>query len=728
LVINDKKVKYTDLIAFKDEHIIEFNKFYLDIKVYRIYGKFRMVKTSKKGFRTILEPLNYLDQLDKHFITNTQGLPTYNIQLSNKKEIIKPNICLKNNSVDIPVGTRTKEAEVSINFTSVDPEILILLFKSSKYCNDALQYSHLNNDQSVALKGLQPYLCVVCHRQHTKNSNHPVIFSNENGVWFMCRQTHKPVFLGQSCETAIGKNLLPSADLIDESEKSSLGHLTVTKKKMVLKPDPPLTKLDHVYVMSSAMMTTRFNPKTKKNEEVFNIDKLVKYMNKYLMVVTWTATPSVIELDYTNNKQPYLLRSLQNSQSRWVTIKDAYKMWITNPQRREVSTPIWRPYTKVPPQLEKDEFNLFWSLKHKVDPKIFMQDPKPICPEIEPMLQHINDVWANNDPKVFEYLISWFAHKVQYPEIKLTTAIVLKSLLHGSGKNIVVDYFTEHVIGEESCRTIDDLKNLLTNFNSDSERSLLVCLDEIHQSGLYSHSDVVKSLITRKRQRLENKGLDSRWVPDYNSYIMFSNNDFIVKIESSDRRYLCLEASNKYAGNTKYFNHLGDICMNDLSGQKMFEYLLTYDISKFKPTILPITEWKRSLREKSMPPMIQSIINLINNNLESTETNWFVSEFMDEYDLLIKDKKKYILTPTNFSKGIQKILQLETNRCLKNKQRKSGFAVSIHELKDKMKILLKDPELVFKKLEDVDLELNDDYEEVIEIENENENENESLSR
>ena len=48
---------------------------------------------------------------------------------------------------------------------------------------------------------------------------------------------------------------------------------------------------------------------------------------------------------------------------------------------------------------------------------------------------------------------------------------------------------------------------------------------------------------------IEPKGIDKYCAYDYNDYIFITNNDWIVKVTMSDRRYCCIEVSQKYVGN-----------------------------------------------------------------------------------------------------------------------------------------------------------------------------------
>ena len=111
---------------------------------------------------------------------------------------------------------------------------------------------------------------------------------------------------------------------------------------------------------------------------------------------------------------------------------------------------------------------------------------------------------------------------------------------------------------------IDNIETLFKNFNADSETSIITVLDEIgNRGGAYKNSDTLRSMITRKTFMIEPKGIDKYCAYDYNDYIFITNNDWIVKVTMSDRRYCCLEVSQKYVGNIQYFNDIVKSCFND---------------------------------------------------------------------------------------------------------------------------------------------------------------------
>ena len=74
---------------------------------------------------------------------------------------------------------------------------------------------------------------------------------------------------------------------------------------------------------------------------------------------------------------------------------------------------------------------------------------------------------------------------------------------------------------------------------------------------------VFKNKITEYNTTMEKKGLDKIVSPNYANYILTSNNDYCVFVETSDRRYFILDCDNSIAGNKEYFNNLGKWIENE---------------------------------------------------------------------------------------------------------------------------------------------------------------------
>lgn len=229
---------------------------------------------------------------------------------------------------------------------------------------------------------------------------------------------------------------------------------------------------------------------------------------------------------------------------------------------------------------------------------------------IEPILRHMREVLAAGSEELFVYIANWLAHVVQCPREKSGVAIAFKSA-QGVGKNIFTDFLVRHVIGPKCAITVNDIEQIIGRFNVCIENKVLTVCDEVgNYGGNHKANDKLKSLITQSDQIIERKGIDPITVHDYNNLIMQSNNDWHVRIEASDRRYVAIECDPKYIGNAEYFSQLA-AAMTPENGNLFMTWLLARDISGWNRRVIPDTKLRRELKVRAIDTPIQFLISLV---------------------------------------------------------------------------------------------------------------------
>ncbi len=69
--------------------------------------------------------------------------------------------------------------------------------------------------------------------------------------------------------------------------------------------------------------------------------------------------------------------------------------------------------------------------------------------ELNILLNHIKEVWANGDFKGYVYLIKFFADIVQHPGKRTPKIPILRSDFEGAIKNVIITFFSTYVVGSE---------------------------------------------------------------------------------------------------------------------------------------------------------------------------------------------------------------------------------------------------------------------------------------
>jgi hypothetical protein len=329
--------------------------------------------------------------------------------------------------------------------------------------------------------------------------------------------------------------------------------------------------------------------------------------------------------------------------------------WLSDTRRQTFHTIGWFPATinDPYPPCPKNTLNVFCRFLHDVGPVVADGDRRTTTfkvdmSKVRPWLKHFRDVWAAGDPVVYRYIVKWFAHIVQKCD-KTGVCIVLKSSREGAGKNIVADFFRDHVIGNDNVWQTSDMEQFLQKHNSHAAYILLNILDEIEGRGAaFKHHNRMKDIITRIYAPIEPKGVDAYQSRDRSSTIITSNTNWGAKISISDRRNLCLEASNIYADDDGYFQTLLK-SSNATVGQHFFHYLLQTDLTGFNIRKVPMTEWKRTLMDRSEDAYLKTIRKLHHNNISTigmTELRSLFNSFDED-----KDKRNAITNNTAFQKA-----------------------------------------------------------------------------
>ena len=115
--------------------------------------------------------------------------------------------------------------------------------------------------------------------------------------------------------------------------------------------------------------------------------------------------------------------------------------------------------------------------------------------------------------------------------------------------------FCGMLVGSDYYRLLNDFNHLGNKFNGDREKTILTFIDEIaYDAGTYTKiQEMIKSMVTDRRTRIEKKGIDPYFIDTYENLI-FSTNEFNpVKIDKDNRRYFVSNVSPEMKNNTVFF-------------------------------------------------------------------------------------------------------------------------------------------------------------------------------
>jgi len=183
-----------------------------------------------------------------------------------------------------------------------------------------------------------------------------------------------------------------------------------------------------------------------------------------------------------------------------------------------------------------------------------------------------------------------------------------------------------------------------------------MCLDEVGSKGAcYKESDFLKSAMTKNYRKKEKKFIDGEQGKDYTRYFLFTNNNWIVRVDNAyDRRYFCLDCSNEFANNFTYFTNLYNFFTKE-SGLHFFHYLINeVDISDWKWHQIPMTDWKMELVVKNLNNFDKTLTEFIRIRHDSQVDRWHSIEFFELYQTVVPEKYREFRSENLFARAFYK--------------------------------------------------------------------------
>ncbi|MGN6486309.1 MAG: DUF5906 domain-containing protein [Devosia sp.] len=245
--------------------------------------------------------------------------------------------------------------------------------------------------------------------------------------------------------------------------------------------------------------------------------------------------------------------------------------WLRHPQRRSYTNlGMW-----LPGQEPTGALNLFDGLP-------MPKGPAPAGASCSLILDFFLKVVSGGRDHVNEYVLNWFAWKLQHPLEKPGTNLILFGG-QGTGKS-TTGLFLLSMFGPRYSLHLTSDHQLLGNFNGHMEGKLVVLGDESLFGKNPALSGRYKALTTEDTMTIEHKGLTARQVANRMAFIFCSNSPTAVPVEGGDRRATVLRVEKRPGVDTAYFARLW--AEWDNFGREAFmEFLLARDVTKFNPRV-----------------------------------------------------------------------------------------------------------------------------------------------
>lgn len=171
------------------------------------------------------------------------------------------------------------------------------------------------------------------------------------------------------------------------------------------------------------------------------------------------------------------------------------------------------------------------------------------------MRNHIFYVIAKGKKERFDYIIKWFAWAIQNPEKPGEVALILKSVGHGTGKGMVLRALRK-LFGAHGMQ-ISKAGLLTGRFNAHLATTCFLFVDEM-TLGDNKETATLNSTLTEDVIAIEPKGIDAFMMPNHVKVAAASNQEHVVFVADTDRRYAVFEVSDAHAKDIPYFKAIDD--------------------------------------------------------------------------------------------------------------------------------------------------------------------------
>ena len=316
--------------------------------------------------------------------------------------------------------------------------------------------------------------------------------------------------------------------------------------------------------------------------------------------------------------------------------------WLKDPNNRTYDKIDFLPTQEAPPNV----YNTFKGFEAEKAPFYNVDLEQSL------IMKHIKEVIANNNPKVFTYIINFLANLLQHPHKKANTALIIKSV-QGAGKDTIFNWFGNKIIGRDYYFNDDSSDLLFGRFNSSMENKILCVLNEASGKDTYTINEKIKNSITKEINIIEKKGVSPYENTNNIGYVFLTNNDNPIKVPHDDRRFTGIECNSLYANNKEYFTNLYKEINSGEYDKAFYDYFLNIDLSEFDfINERPITNFYKNMKEINIPILAKYFESVVDAHIENCSVS--ASDLFTNFNEFLKTNNfKVEYTSTKFGIDIK---------------------------------------------------------------------------
>jgi len=280
-----------------------------------------------------------------------------------------------------------------------------------------------------------------------------------------------------------------------------------------------------------------------------------------------------------------------NTQECW---NEFYPKWIKDAKKRKYKHSECLP---PPKKCDVDTYNTWNGFEIEIlakQHKLKVNTDFDNIPAVQKYIQLIYWDICRKDKKVFKYFMGYIAQMIQQPAIHVRKAICLKGE-QGTGKGLQCGVL-KRIIGEHHTHESDNpRRDYFGTFNTALRHKIMVNVNETSSKDTTIFADMLKGMVDCSEIPIRDLFMSVVTENNYMRMFFCTNNDFPLKVEMNDRRYVLLETSDEHIGkdHPEYWKDMFSYLGKDADLQNfydIFNYLKQYDISEWDAEDRPMTE------------------------------------------------------------------------------------------------------------------------------------------
>ena len=196
------------------------------------------------------------------------------------------------------------------------------------------------------------------------------------------------------------------------------------------------------------------------------------------------------------------------------------------------------------------------------------------------------EIIANRDIEKYEYLRNFLAHAIQKPGEKPGVMLFFHGE-QGTGKGTLLELIGG--IWRYTTLFVQDVKEVVGDFNGGVERNYVVLMDEALFAGDGKSANALKSMVTEPLMRINEKNQPRRTISSVHRFVAATNSEVVAKVDRDDRRFFICEVSKERQQDTQYFGRLKKAFSDGVTLPAFVHALENRDLTDFEVRQRPKT-------------------------------------------------------------------------------------------------------------------------------------------